>query len=307
MCLSKKTRSDLAFEAHPDLPKEYKRVERYTDFCLVGRMICEGSHRESIIVDRDSPKLDHLFNEFLRDLVVSNTDTQPDDEVKEELKPSEDKIVLTQQPHELLDYLVSYVSKYFEGLSKEEEMSTVVSHYYKSIKKEYKSKKESTVPLDFFVESKAAMCRHKALLTACLLSRLINHSEHEGSSQVFRFRSGLEYSMDSTKSVGHAVVVFQSTNGKRYLIDPTRKTKIFNGIVIDLSDLSNPKEKLKLDSYKPFNGVKFAEEINAVYDSLKEKVPRVSDLGLLSGKKRKREPLPSLDIGKGELACPNIT
>lgn len=277
-----RTRTQRAIDlrgAGPILFKKtsYERVERNVDFTLKKRLICDGDSRESIVVDIDSVKLNEIFQCYLAELINEETDTQPyGDEEFVPLPPKENPI--DKRPHELLQHLMGFILRYLPSSVTEADITRLVNIYNNTHEKSTINKKDSFVPIDYFFEARTLICRHKALIMAAMLAKLINHlkkpaslesKDGKSSNQVYRFRTNLILMSDPAKVMGHAAVIMQAENGHRYLIDLTCKTPTLDGLVLDITELSKEVKEQLRECYQLYNGVLFAEEINRVYDELK--------------------------------------
>ena len=280
------------------LEETYELLSHTTSIIPQAKFCCLGaSNREMIQFNLQEKELKDYFARFvcafakveeMQEPFNSQQLTQPqenDFSERESAAYLEGKPPLLQDPCDvgLLQKLVSLVRMTLPPPSDEQELQELLSLKNKDQPKVLG--KLVKAPLEWFIEFNKGYCRHQALLISfCLVTWIEAYAKQNDSTfadsqcRVYRYRSQLH--TPGKKPVSHAALVYEASNGQRYLLDAGSRGFQQEGLVLCLSDKEELEKAKSVDLYSAFDGAVFFDEINRVYDQLKGDKEIVSSLGL---------------------------
>ncbi|MDR3478855.1 MAG: hypothetical protein P4M14_12595 [Gammaproteobacteria bacterium] len=274
-----KTRSKGANNVHGPGPsefegKDYLHLERHISLATEGRYACCGEFRESILLNMESATLDALFTEFHQSLQSETAGTQPQEEDDDEMhQDAESEPVATvSSPMLHLHSMVRFTAELFTSKLNASDVEAHVQDLVKKsgLKDAIKIESLLTQHPETGKFSAIGACRHAALIAGYLLVRLLQTENQQSKAKIFRFRTdllvkppqSLECKDYAPQKMPHAVIIYMTETGQRYLLDPTRKTPKNIGLVMRIPNKLTPAlRKILLENYEKFNTGEFAKEI----------------------------------------------
>jgi hypothetical protein len=228
------------------------------------------------LLNMNAVALEKVFQQFYQSLELELASTQPLDEMGEPSSPA-DNVVATPsfKIEEHLHALVEFVATLFLATETANEREVKIQALVKKHGLDNAIQMENLIVYNNKANAISMMgvCRHAALLTGYLLAKLIETEDPHSSAKVFRFRAdlivnppaGLECKLYAQATAAHAVIVLATADGRRYLLDSTRRTDRSIGLVMELNKLTESNRKTLNDNYEKFNVGEFVKSILYTY------------------------------------------
>lgn len=240
---------------------QYTKLEDTLDIFLEKKFYSSGAARETILINRDVINSLPSVIEFLKFLNESIVSTQPYDLDEPVVSESKEAKALPKPSYEVSDELIHFVSSQFEPTQendKNDEIAAIAKQYNEEQKKAEESKKESIIPLEYFLKHKKGLCRHKAIFTACVLVNLLSLTDSVKNAQVFCFTTNIKRTKNGLAR--HMIVLYFDERNHLNLVDSEHK------VYIDLSVLLTQSHNQQLlhfgRCYPTFNSEDFLNKIN---------------------------------------------
>lgn len=250
--------------------QSYKMLTHTRPLTPLDKLSCRGGARENILVDFQSTELKKYFNAFLAACRTQTVDpeapTQPVDEM-----PMEDNTIPPPADVHVLQQLVAQVHSQFQATT-ESQLAQLIKQEHQTL---LSTDNHNIAFLEWFWNAKRGFCRHQALACAYLLVHLVDsHAKQhlktfeETRIKVYRFRTKLHTLEDPEKTISHAVIIYETENGHRYLLDSSKRRGANKGLVADLTHLS-AKDKVQFHNlYYPYDGNAFIQQIIDIYNQV---------------------------------------